>query len=398
MIIKEKNKLSCTKIKKLQDAEEVVKALKSYQYKYSTRKDDPLLIVGPSGGDTDLRVYAYGGCIGKIATEPLKWCKLAIQKDNDGEKNYSYGKYLVDGYQNGHGIVFDFESVPELKRLQEDMMLDEQFLSEFRKSNNQQKGILYYRFDLLAKASGSKKGNKNILENKSYLDLVISAAYTRFMHRRKDKEHNKTIIQNIGERSKQTLIAKQMQSLAFDEKAANMVVVDIECDVPFHYKEGETRRQKWNAKDKKMVDKENAKIDFVVFDGKSFGLIEFKYEGMSMESGTENSLEEHYLDFRRILCEEENVHRVELVIELIRRMDYLLTYSLIDNSWERPLRDLEEKVLQMKPEEYNSDMLWYGFYFVGGDRKYIEREIKKQLTNDVRYQIEDDKVINKINM
>lgn len=109
----------------------------------------------------------------------------------------------------------------------------------------------------------------------------------------------------------------------------------------------------------------------------------------TMEDGTENSLREHYLDFQRIVHEEENIHKIDLIIELIRRMDYLLTYGLIDSSWEKPLRELETKILQMEPEEYNPNLLWYGFYFVGGKKEYIESQIKKQLPANVKYCMEE---------
>ena len=44
---------------------------------------------------------------------------------------------------------------------------------------------------------------------------------------------------------------------------------------------------------------------------------------------------------------EENVHKIDLIIELIRRMDYLIIYEIIDNSWEKPLRELETKILKL---------------------------------------------------
>ena len=359
---------------------DIVKALIDYKYKYSNQMENPILVVGPAGNDTHLRVYAFGGCIGEIATTEKTQCKLAFSKDEN--KKYSYGKYLEDGYENGHGHVFKHEAIPELKGLKE----------KFDKP-------LQDEFAYLAENCSNKEQKQMMIQDEKYLDLIISAAYTRFMHR-KDNE-----VMGLSERSKQTLIAKQCQTTKWEENKKNMVVVDIEYDISLNNKIEPKRKQK-SSKTGKDVDKSKAKVDFVVFDGESFGLIEFKYKGESMERGSNNSLEHHYLDFQRIISEDNNENKINVIKELIKRTTYLLDYNIIHSNWGKKLAELDTKIKNMKPEEYDAKMLWCGFYFVETGGKDIEKELENQISlksivdnkMDVRYQLDNEEEANIIIM
>lgn len=127
------------------------KKLLDYEFGNGEKKEQPIVIVGPDGTTkTKLRVYAYGGCIGRIATQKGDYNQLA--------KDKNYGEHLETDEQKYR-----------LKKMQQ----------------------LKY---------GEKKGK--LLFDSEYLDLILHAARTRFLGEKKGTEERK-------ERSIQTSIVKK---------------------------------------------------------------------------------------------------------------------------------------------------------------------------------------------
>ena len=127
------------------------KKLLDYEFQNGEKKERPIVIVGPDGKTkTKLRVYAYGGCIGRIATRKTDYNQLA--------KSKAYAKYLETDDQKY-----------KLKKMQQ----------------------LKY---------GEEKGR--LLFEPEYLDLILHAARTRFTGEQKEQEERK-------ERCIQTNIVKK---------------------------------------------------------------------------------------------------------------------------------------------------------------------------------------------
>ena len=331
------------------------------KYKDIDTCDEPIVIVGPAGNDeSHLRAYAYGGLIGKIATKNGLDCNVADDvgaiNSKSKETAYSYGKYVLQNYVNGHGHKFCPSNT---------LFSDEKYGNKCEKTElagEQYEGLYHYFEEVVT----SNKPKKEILCDETYLDLIVSAAKTRFVHKIKDGT------EYPQERNIQTKIAKlNMCKPCLD---GNMIVVDMEATIKIQ-------------EDKK---KKNPKIDFVLFDGFSFGLVEFKYRGESMENKSSNSLEEHYKDFESIINNKSDEKKWEVVKELLRRVKYLLKYKLIDEGWKAKIDELEETCNEM--ESFDSKLLWCGFYFVESGNTNIENQIEVQIKGiikeniDVRYQ------------
>ncbi len=348
------------------DARKVVENLKAYTFPHHGKMISPIAIMGPAGeeSDTKLRVYAFGGCIGQIATSKTQQCSLSLGK-TDGE--YSFGKYLSDGYSNGHQHIFSHAQIQEQIA----------YICE-----KHQWDVPFDKFDDLAKTYTGKRQKYEALsgeDQQQYLDLITTASYTRFMHREGKNETTK--ITDLSERSCQTLIARENQGAKFHSGEKNLVVVDMEYDMPLYeiLRDDGTKDYRYKRNTSEM--KRKAKVDFVVFDGKSFGLIEFKYQAMSMEANSDNSLREHYLDFKRVIHEDSSEHKRKLVRELLRRMDHLLKYGVIDESWKDSYEEVRKKVDGLNEIGSVEDLLWCGFYFVH-DKEHNETvlaEIQNQL-------------------
>ena len=94
-----------------------VNFLLNYEFYDGERKDRPIVVIGPAAGSrvTMLRVYAYGGLIGQIATRRADFSHLAEAENdekgkkeeradlaekgkNDKGKDYAYPKYLGEEY------------------------------------------------------------------------------------------------------------------------------------------------------------------------------------------------------------------------------------------------------------------------------------------------------------
>ena len=110
-----------------------------------------------------------------------------------------------------------------------------------------------------------------------------------------------------------------------------------------------------------------------MFDGKSIGLVELKYNAKSMEIGSANSLYEHMLDFYDII----HWNGKRCLTECIRRMKMMCDNEVIDESWKNLIETFEKKVATGIAEQY----LWCGFVFAGNeqDEHIVLDAVKSQL-------------------
>ena len=93
------------KIYKIKNAENVIKEY----LEFKTSEDggeNPYVVVGPAGGDSRLRIYCYGGLVGKIG---------------DGESSSelmseTYAKYLLSEYIDGKETKYSAEVESKYER------------------------------------------------------------------------------------------------------------------------------------------------------------------------------------------------------------------------------------------------------------------------------------------
>ena len=339
-------------------AKGIIKKLLDYKYKFfdenvedSCSVDNPIVIMPPTDAEMSLlRVYAFGGCIGYVSIFD-KGSKIAKIKE--------YDKYLIDGYMNGYNHIF---------------VLNKDLKSKYIDKDADEEKNRTCVCNALNTIVTKKILPDALICDDEYLDLIVSAAYTRFLHR----EGGVATPLAAQERSRQMCIAKSSTQSKYCDNA--LLVVDVEFDIDlkndqyepiYHYSKSS---KKWNENRK-------AKVDFVVFDGSSFGLVEFKYLGDSMKADSENSLKNHYIDFKRILVEDKN--NLEILWNAIcERASCLFEYDVVkDPKW----KDLFERA---KNNGYKEDLIWCGFYFMGdkNSTKFkkgcadIEGEVKKQLS------------------
>ncbi len=299
----------------------------------------PVLILGPENDSKKykgkMRLWAYGGSIATIDSETGH-----IVFPNGGR---DYIPYLIDGYPN-------LKKSPEIFR---------------------QEG-LFDKLDIPAK----EKYERLIIShdrvsgkiNPELLDLSVFAAYTRYLNR----SEYKTYPTYPQEKSIQCVIAKNnMLNSVWKDGESSLVVIDVETH---------------------LLDEggKHPRADFVVFDGMSFGLIEFKYLGKSMDR-KENNLIKHYDDFL-IAMKPQNGRK--LFEQLKMKLSYLIEYELIDESW-------QEKGREFLNRDYDASVLWCGFYFLGDrsdiyekNKDIVKDRISKQLKPvidkaSVRFQISD---------
>ncbi len=277
--------------------------------------DNPIIVESGEGGFNGIQFIAFGGVIGEISFDnPENKFSSKIQ-----EKIREHAKYLapnkanqewfIDGY--GHKFVLP-------KKLVE------------RYSGN--------RTEIVKKAI-SDKTSQELLTDKKYLDLIIGAALVRWMSR------DEGVMTDVGERSMQSIIARANLDNQNDN---NLIVVDVEYKI--------------------KLSKKNPSVDFVVFDKKdsSIGLIEFKYQGESMDKGTKNSLTEHFNDFVEMICTNKN----EIINDVTTFRDAMVEYEILD-----------KKISGKK-----SDKLWCGFYFVSEKEKKTSRNhVQMKLVDRIEY-------------
>ena len=298
-----------------------------------------------------ISVMAFGGCIGWILLEDKEFM---VQIDSTKrEKIMSFAKYLSP--KNAEDICYINEHKHKI-------FLPKKFVEESGYSN---KGKTLME-DLLNKETSVNQ----ILCNKKYLDLMVCAAYVRYMHRRleekkgcADEENRKTEMYDTSERSIQTVIARKNLDNA---KNQNLLVIDIEFKQSYIDKNNNNERV-------------TPSVDFVVLDKekKTFGLIEFKFQGKSMDPKDKNSLTKHFKDFANLI----HFKQEKIVKRLIEHTEVLVKKNILEEAYdgeiEGILNEIKENVSKEHASKENApkELLWCGFYFV--DKKWDEKLNKK---------------------
>lgn len=308
-------------------ANRIIKYLKNtYTFKY-TFSDDELkkygftnwniksewlqkpIFFSPNKGKNSLTVMAFGGCIGFIpldeGTDYFTFDKKKSMK--------AFARYLSPlenelYYKDGNGNLY---------------YLPSRFVEKYSTDGFEEVKKLLRRRDNTI---------EQLLTNEKFIDMMVCAAYVRFMHRHEGK------MLDIGERSMETIVSRY----AWDNyENNNLVVIDIEykpnlsCKLP--------------------------SIDFVVLDkkNKSFGLVEFKYQGMSMNEKGSNSLSVHFNDFRNAILDKDIKRSV--LNDIVENCTLLVEAGvLVGNEITNLLDEIKKDGIQ--------DCLWCGFFFLDEKR------------------------------
>ena len=131
-----------------------------------------------------------------------------------------------------------------------------------------------------------------------------------------------------------------------------------------------------------------SKPDFVVFDGESFGLVEFKYNGQGY--GNNNDLDVHFLDFYNLMYEATDEERWAKYKECIKRAEILVELEVLGNSestrniLKNKLKKQNEYCENKRNGKFDEKLFWCGFYFVEG-LKTAQSRIKLKLLTEKYY-------------
>ena len=316
-------------------------------------KEKPIVVMAPAGNDdTHLRVYGYGGDIGGIPL-PTTDAKYAILKK-------SYYKYLIDGYRsnrgkNPDGKVGQVYNIPGWleDNIPGDDDLDDKYVGKKP----------HEKLDLLNEESDKSKMFTDAEVMKLYWPLALATSANRFT----------TIEGNKQERWVQDLIAKKYIKKRGKFGDKSFVVSDLEFDLPL------------TEKRKKEKGGNASKPDFVVFDGESFGFVEFKYAGTAMGNSDKTRLDAHFLDFYDVMREQTDDVRWKAYGECISRCEILIDYGIVkddDDVLKNALKLCKDKYEAVKDGSAKGDatkLFWCGFLFVDGDKSYIKDRINDQL-------------------
>ena len=325
--------------------------LNKYEYKYTFTKDDfkRKILKEKSNGESVFRKYDW----------PKNPIVLASGKNNNEIEVMAFGGCIgIINVVSDSGEFLDKEKINAfIKYLYEnDKDLDKGLDDDCRRKVDNHGNKYWLPKDFMDDYLKDKEFPKNILENcptpatftndnakdlKKYLDLLICSAYVRFMHRTDNK------MVDLSERSMQTIIARNnMDSV----QNSNLVFIDTEFKILLEDEEGS--------------DKKTPSVDLIVLDkdDKSFGLIEFKYQGKSMNENDGNSLTTHCKDFIQMMGEKK---RTEILKKLIKYTNLLINLGVI-------------KDYKVKQFVNDIDNLWYGFYFVENKGRWSQRNIEPQ--------------------
>lgn len=242
-----------------------------YEFKDGGVTEKPIVILGPDGTNRNmLRVYAYGGLIGRIATEEKK-------DDNHHLADIDYAKYLERA--DAEYVQYIFKKYPDLEKILG------------KSSGEKLSGRLQ---TILGQKNFDKAG---MLFEAEYLDLILKAAKIRF---------TKEETGQLKERNVEFAVVKKHMRKEMED---GWCIIDAEYDT----REGT---------EIECADKP----DLVVYDiRKGFGLIELKYENNSTEN-----LCKHYQAVHNMI---ENTGCEEIIKELKRRCRFLADYGLIDREF-----------------------------------------------------------------
>lgn len=350
-----------------------VNFLLNYEFYDGERKDRPIVVIGPAAGSrvTMLRVYAYGGLIGQIATRRADFSHLAEAENdekgkkeeradlaekgkNDKGKDYAYPKYLGEEY------FFVDNEIDETDRRYLQYM-EEKYVKSGEENYRGLCQKLSHRLQDILNAPCPWQ----YLDKPEYLDLILKAAEKKFMNGSGKAAEKKFVNGNgkaaekkfankdgkvlgkgvakkggdLGERRLQTAIVKQHMKKAPED---GWCVVDMEYT--FDKKQSSTGKI--------------FKPDIVVFDqNNGFGFIELKYKDMSAKN-----LDKHYTDFQNVLQSREKVKKTMEALK--NRGAYLWKYDLISDA------------IYQAMKASDAPKLWQGFLFVGGSRENAVRFAK----------------------
>lgn len=297
-----------------------ISELRKYEFDDGKAVESPIVVLGPQGGKriTMLRVYAYGGLIGRISTGKGK---MHLAEDK------GYLKYLSKEYLTQDDDKKYLEDMNE-KYIRQEVSEAGYSSADYNticgKLQKRLEEILDEPCDFYLKPSSYSA---------EYIDLILKAAKKKFTN------ENGTI---PGERQIETAIVKRHMKKDTDE---GWCVVDMEYTVP---------------KELSVSGKEFTP-DIIVFDThEGFGLIELKYDNKSTDN-----MNKHYNDVQnliKLIKDEEAVQKI--IKELERRSSYLRNYDLIDDTLYQSMK--------------NSHKLWQGFLFVGGEREDTVKLVKSK--------------------
>ncbi|MCR5488204.1 MAG: hypothetical protein K6F35_11905 [Lachnospiraceae bacterium] len=379
-----------------EDIKAIIKNLEEYSAECIGKKEEkPIVVVGPAGEQWTLRVYCYGGDIGALGMnevsaafniefngEDQAWSKVKKRKSRiigEGYERYLRKKF-VDLQKHIYELPLEMRERYKdcLDKSEEEREEEERYKADPDKKYPKYIPGLDKDFVGLLNEGKGEILWKNILEmndqGRKYLDYAIAATYSRF-------ENSK----DAGEKKVQTKLVKKYRGAA---KETKYIIVDREFRVDGH------------------------QPDIIVFDGKSFGLVEIKYAGKNMKRGDSNSLDKHFEKFYQSIYEGNSFG---IVKECYRRLRILQEYDLIDRSWDEDITEMQKmietagKLEEIKQNETARALLWMGFLFVEGDGKdsddsetAVNKKMKEQLgkyfpseedpdnayyqTADVRYQ------------
>ncbi len=341
-----------------------VKKLNDYKIIVDGKEEKPIVIMPPDGSNqNELRVYAYGGDIGRIPICSSSRYSLARDKE--------YCKYLKsDGYNNNRKRSSFYPFPKWLNKL------------PYKKPDDLQD---YDEEEILKRLLNSPDKKEELVGNKAdyYLPLILAASRSRFTSKNK-KDYIKQ------EKWAQHEIAKRFQQNAGIKNGRPLIITDMEYDIPL----SESRSNEKAIRKKGPGKGKASKPDFVMFDGESFGIVEFKYMGDSMKRYGENALDWHYLDFYSAVKTDKET-TLNKYKECLERLNTLLNCHIILPDDEKirnyfiekcnnGLNWCEQAIMKMSHGESEyvnvGNLFWFGFLFVGG-KDDVTKCIGEQLIN-----------------
>lgn len=382
-------------------------------WQYKVKDEEPIIVVGPAEDNSKksldkegckralLRIYSYGGKLGGIVL------------DENNEEDLLIGADYLENHllQKDNLSEYSTSEMEQIDKWKAD-------IAKRRADSKSEKGLSGNQITL--------KGNRDTIY---YGDSIKLAVRATWLWGQKDSE------QESKERNEQTRVIKyHIGPLA--SYTGKYVPTDMEYKLPIP-QTGCIKNSIHLAKLKGKNGVDNGdyrhnrkKPDFIVFDGQSFGLVEMKYNGASMERSQANSLREHFLDFISIIAPPDSLLRDdkltgedgkkiwhvynELSDEQRRKAVYKAQWEVLHECLYRALcmKEIgllsEECALKLDeliqwynkqdtdgPFPYEKNLLWCGFYFMNGpvvpgkksagSKEKIEKEVRAQLDDLIKY-------------
>lgn len=365
--------------KKLQKIIAIKKWIWDYEWKWENKKpyNKPILVLGPTLGTTKgepstfLRVYAYGGRLFDIRTNETNSKNAKNKHKFDKEfLKYAHPEYYYDKKNQINMIPESFKN---------------HYSPVYEKYKNY-KDIKNLLFNI---NSFERIENKEDSKKNELLDFIVLGM----------KNNNTKIDGSKKERWIQTEIVKEYISKKYveNDKEEQYLIFDMEYRIELDPKRNKSERK--GGKTKLIPNKfsETTELDLILFDGKKFGFVELKYNGESMDSGSDNDLREHYLDFNVAKKQMRKVQK-----ELLRRLWFLFHYQIIDVSWKNAFSEIGvcKEIWNMTYDEMKMEVdniinskifdYWYGFLFWNDEKCLKEQNsVLEDFKNQVKPEFED---------